>query len=176
MIEIVLVKGANINDQIITWLSNFEATGVTCIVGFRFCVCSRVEILADKTRESNAVIIGIIPCADNHKNILSSFCVAKLVADGKIFLQFLQKILMIRDAFAPTNVGNRRIVITNITREDLESAVIVFCVEVLLSLPRVVCKRRDRHGAKHGNCQQCSQQLFDYFLHHDLQKSPFKFF
>ena len=43
MIEIVLVKGANINDQIITWLSNFEATGVTCIVGFRFCVCSRVE-------------------------------------------------------------------------------------------------------------------------------------
>ena len=84
MIEIAHAKGASINDQIITWASNFEATGVTCIDGFRFCVCSRVEILADKTRESDAVIIGIMPCADNRKNILSSFCVAKLVADGRI--------------------------------------------------------------------------------------------
>ena len=29
----------------------------------------------------------------------------------------------------------------------------------------VVCKRRDRHGAHHGNCQQCGQQLFDCFYH-----------
>ena len=81
--------------------------------------------------------------------------------------------MMISDAFAPINVGNRRIVLTNITREDLESAVIVFCVEVLLSLPRVVCKRRDRHGAHHGNCQQRGHEFFDCFLHHDLRKSPF---
>ena len=37
-------------------------------------------------------------------------------------------------------------------------------------------KRGYCHGTQHGNCQQCGQQLFDYFLHHDLRKSPFKFF
>ena len=48
---------------------------------------------------------------------------------------------------APRNAGKRRIVLTtNNTLEDLESDVIVVFVEVLLSLPRFVCKRRDRHA------------------------------
>ena len=46
-------------------------------------------------------------------------------------------ICLLYTSSAPINVGKRRIVLTNNTLEDLESAVIVFCVEVLLSLPRV---------------------------------------
>ena len=173
MIEIARVKVGSINDQIITWLLNVEATGVICIDGFRVCVCIRVEIAAYKARKSDAVIIGFTPLADNRKNILEVICVLKRNLEGRIFLQFGQKILIMRDVSAPLNVGKRHIVLTNNTLEDLESAVTVGSVEVLLS---VVCKRRDRHGAHHGNCQQCGQQLFDYFLHHDLRKSPFKFF
>ena len=172
MIEIAKVKVGSINDQIITWLWNFEATGVTCSDGFRVCVCIRVEIVAYNARKSDAVIIRITPFADNRKNVLSSEISFKVTADGRICHQLRQKLVRISDVAAPLNVGNR-IVITNITREDLESAVTGECVEVLLS---VVCKRRDRHGAHHGNCQQCGQQRFDYFLHHDLRKSPFKFF
>ena len=178
MIEIVFVKGGSINDQIITWLWNFDATGVkTLNDGFRVSI--RVEIVAYTTRKSDAVIIGITPFADNRNSFLRSEISFKLTADGRICRQLRQKLGRISDAFAPLCVGNLKvinIITLNITREDLESGVLVFCVEVLLSLPRVVCKRRDRHGAHHGNCQQCGQQLFDCFLHHDLRKSPFKFF
>ena len=132
----------------------------------------RVDIVAYKTRESDAVIIRSCPALHNIKDFLEAICVLKRNPEGRIFLQLGQKILIIRDVFAPLNVGNR-IVITNITLEDLESVVTVVFVDVLLS---VVCKRRDRHGAHHGNCQQCGQQRFDYFLHHDLRKLPFKFF
>ena len=103
-----------------------------------------------------------MPFADNRKNILNIVSTVKLIADSRICLQFGQKILRMRDVFAPINVGKRLIVLTNNTLEDLESDVTVVFVEVLLS---VVCKRRDRHGAHHGNCQQCGQQLFDCFLH-----------
>ena len=177
MIGIALAKGASINDQIITCLIKFEATGVTTLKdGVRVCIGIRVDIVAYKTRESDAVIIGIMPFADSRNSFLRSEISFKLTADGRIFRQFLQKILRMRDVFAPRNVGNLKaisIITRNITIEDLEGVVLVFCVEVLLS---VVCKRRDRHGAHHGNCQQCGQQLFDCFLHHDLRKSPFKFF
>ena len=170
----VTAKGGSINDQIITWLFNFEATGVTTLSdGVRVCIGIRVDIVAYKTRESDAVIIRSFPVLHNINDFLEAICVGKLAAEGRICPQFGQKILRMRDVFAPINVGNRSIVITNNTIEDLESGVTVVCVEVLLS---VVCKRRDRHGAHHGNCQQCGQQLFDYFLHHDLRKSPFKFF
>ena len=117
-----------------------------------------------------------MPFADNRKNIRNRVGIGKQRADAISFPQFFQKSIMINDVFAPINAGKRRIVLTNNTLEDLESDVTVVFVEVLLSLPRFVCKRRDRHGAHHGNCQQCGQQLFDYFLHHDLRKSPFKFF
>ena len=174
MIGIAIAKGASINDQIITCLIKFEATGVTTLFdGCRVCIGIRVDIVAYKTRESDAVIIRSFPVLHNIKDFLEAICVGKLAAEGRICPQFGQKILRMRDVLAPLNVGNLRIVITNITLEDLEGVVLVFCVEVLLS---VVCKRRDRHGAHHGNCQQCGQQLFDYFLHHDLRKSPFKFF
>ena len=184
MIEIAFANVDIINDQIITFLSNFDGTAVTYNVGFRGSTI-RVEIVAYKTRESDAVSIGIVPLADNRKNFLNSGSVGsvgsvdrpKLSANDRSFLQFFQKIIRISDVAAPRNVGKRRIVLTNNTLEDLESGVTVVVVEVLLlSIPRVVCKRRDRHGAHHGNCQQCGQQLFDYFLHHDLRKSPFKFF
>ena len=166
-------KGGSINDQIITCLIKFEATGVTTLFdGCRVCMGIRVDIVAYKTRESDAVIIRSCPALHNIKDFLEAICVGKLAAEGRICPQFGQKILRMRDVFAPLNVGNR-IVITNITLEDLESVVTVVFVDVLLS---VVCKRRDRHGAHHGNCQQCGQQLFDCFLHHDLRKSPFKFF
>ena len=169
----VTAKGGSINDQIITWLWNFEGTGVTTLKdGFRVCIGIRVDIVAYKTRESDAVIIRSCPALHNIKDFLEAICVGKLAAEGRICLQFGQKILRMRDVLAPLNVGNR-IVITNNTIEDLESVVTVVFVDVLLS---VVCKRRDRHGAHHGNCQQCGQQLFDCFLHHDLRKSPFKFF
>ena len=174
MIEIVFVKGGSINDQIITWLWNFDATGVNTLNdGCRGSI--RVDIVAYTTRKSDAVLIRSAPLADNRSSFLRSETSFKLIADGKICRQLRQKLVRMSDAAAPPNVGNR-IVITNITREDLESVVTVASVEVLLSLPRVVCKRRDRHGAHHGNCQQCGQQLFDCFLHHDLRKSPFKFF
>ena len=170
----VTAKGGSINDQIITCLFKFEAIGVTTLKdGCRVSI--RVDIVAYTTRKSDAVIIGITPLADNRSSFLRSETSFKLIADGKIFRQLRQKLVRMSDAAAPPNVGNR-IVITNNTIEDLESVVTVVCAEVLLSLPIVVCKRRDRHGAHHGNCQQCGQQLFDYFLHHDLRKSPFKFF
>ena len=182
MIEIVFVNVDIINDQIITWLWNFDGTAATYNGGLRVSI--RVEIVAYKARKSDAVIIGIVPFADNRKNFLNSGGVGsvgsvdrlKLSANDRSSLQFFQKIIRMSDVAAPRNVGKLRIVLTNNTREDLESDVTVVFVEVLLSLPRVVCKRRDRHGAHHGNCQQCGQQLFDYFLHHDLRKSPFKFF
>ena len=82
---------------------------------------------------------------------------------------------MLSDVFAPLNVGNLKvinIITRNITLEDLESFERVVVSDIL----SVVCKRGYCHGAHHGNCQQCGQQLFDYFLHHDLRKSPFKFF
>ena len=169
MIEIAKVKVGSINDQIITWLWNVDATGVICNDGFRVCIGIRVEIAAYKTRESDAVIIGIMPCADNRKDILNSGSIFKIIADGSICLQFGQKIIRIRDVAAPLNVGNL-IVLTNNTLEDLESAVTVEFVEVLLS---VVCKHRDRHGAHHGNCQQSSHEFLHYFFH---GKSPFLFF
>ena len=184
MIVIAIVKVDSINDQIITCLGNGDGTAVTYNVGFRGSTI-RVEIVAYKTRESDAVIIGIVPFADNRKNFLNSGSVGsvgsddrlKLSANDRSSLQFFQKIIRISDVAAPRNVGKRRIVLTtNNTLEDLESDVIVVVVEVLLSLPRFECKRGDRHGAHHGNCQQCGQQLFDCFLHHDLRKSPFKFF
>ena len=54
----VTAKGGSINDQIITWLWNFEGTGVTTLKdGFRVCIGIRVDIVAYKTRESDAVII-----------------------------------------------------------------------------------------------------------------------
>ena len=87
-----------------------------------------------------------MPFADNRKNVLSSEISFKLTADGRICRQLRQKLVRLSDAAAPPNVGKRLIVLTNNTLEDLESAVIVFCVEVLLSLPRVVCKRGDRHA------------------------------
>ena len=183
MIVIAIVKVDSINDQIITWLWNFDGTAATYNGGLRVSI--RVEIVAYKARKSDAVIIGIIPLADNRKNFLNSGSVGsvgsvdrmKLSANDRSILQFFQKIIRMSDVAAPRNVGKRRIVLTtNNTLEDLESDVIVVFVEVLLSLPRFECKRRDRHGAHHGNCQQCGQQLFDYFLHHDLRKSPFKFF
>ena len=169
------VKGGSINDQIITCLIKFEATGVTTL--FDGCrVSIRVDIVAYTTRKSDAVIIGIMPLADNRNSFLRSEISFKLTADGRIFRQLRQKLVRMSDAAAPPNVGNLKaisIITRNITLEDLESVVTVVFVDVLLS---VVCKRRDRHGAHHGNCQQCGQQLFDYFLHHDLRKSPFKFF
>ena len=183
MIVIAIAKVDSINDQIITCLGNGDGTVATYNVGVRGCTI-RVEIVAYKTRESDAAIIGIMPFADNRKNFLNSGSVGsvgsvdrmKLSANDRSILQFFQKIIRISDVAAPRNAGKRRIVLTNNTLEDLESDVIVVFVEVLLSLPRFECKRRDRHGAHHGNCQQCGQQLFDYFLHHDLRKSPFKFF
>ena len=54
MIEIAKVKVGSINDQIITWLWNVDATGVICNDGFRVCIGIRVEIAAYKTRESDA--------------------------------------------------------------------------------------------------------------------------
>ena len=77
MIEIAKVKVGSINDQIITWLWNVDATGVICNDGFRVCIGIRVEIAAYKTRESDAVIIGIMPCADNRKDILNSGSIFK---------------------------------------------------------------------------------------------------
>ena len=175
MIGIAIAKVDIINDQIITCLGNGDGTVATYNVGVRGCTI-RVEIVAYKTRESDAVIIGIMPFADNRKNLRNRGGIGKISADGSICSQLFQKLIMINDVFAPINAGKRRIVLTNNTLEDLESDVTVVFVEVLLSLPRFVCKRRDRHGAHHGNCQQCGQQLFDCFLHHDLRKSPFKFF
>ena len=80
MIEIVFVKGGSINDQIITWLWNFDATGVkTLNDGFRVSI--RVEIVAYTTRKSDAVIIGITPFADNRNSFLRSEISFKLTAD-----------------------------------------------------------------------------------------------
>ena len=174
MIEIARIKWGSINDQIITCLVKMDVIATTFNGGFRFCIGIRVEIVAYKTRESDAVSIGIIPLADNRKNILSRVGLGKQRADGISSLQLGQKIIRI-DVAAPLNVGNLKvfnIITLNFTLEDLESAERVPCGDVPLS----ACKRRDRHGAQHGNCQQCGQQLFDCFLHHDLRKSPFKFF
>ena len=177
-IGIARFKVGSINDQIITCVVKVEGM-VTYSGVCRICVCSRVEILADKTGESNAVIIGITPFADNRKNFLNSGSVGsvgsvdrlKLSANDRSILQFFQKIIRMSDVAAPRCIGN--LIALNITLEDLESFERVVFIDVLLN---VVCKRRDRHGAHHGNCQQCGQQLFDCFLHHDLRKSPFKFF
>ena len=169
MIEIAKVKVGIINDQIITWLWNFDGTVATYNGGFRVCKGIRVDIVAYKTRESDAVIIGITPLADNRKNILNIVSTVKLIADSRICLQFGQKILRMRDVFAPINVEKRLIVLTNNTLEDLESDVTVEFVEVLLS---VVCKHRDRHGAHHGNCQQSSHEFLHCFFH---GKAPFFF-
>ena len=174
MIVFAIVKLGSINDQIITCpaLGDGDHIAATWNVGLRVCVCSRVEIVAYKTRKSDAVIIGFMPCADNRKNILSIVSTVKLIADDRSCLQLRQKIGRIMDDAAPLNVGNLLIVLTNITLEDLESFEIVVGSDLLI----VVCKRGYCHGTQHGNCQQCGQQLFDYFLHHDLRKSPFKFF
>ena len=85
MIEIARIKWGSINDQIITCLVKMEeiATTTTFNGGFRGCIGIRVEIVAYNARKSDAVIIGITPLADNRKNILSIFCLAKLVADGR---------------------------------------------------------------------------------------------
>ena len=183
MIEIARIKWGSINDQIITCLVKMDviATTTTFNGGFRGCIGIRVEIVAYNARKSDAVSIGIVPFADNLKNLLSSVSVGsvdklKLSAKGRICFQLVQKSgRIISDVAAPRNVGNLKvfnIITLNITLEDLESAERVPCGDVPLS----ACKRRDRHGAQHGNCQQCGQQLFDCFLHHDLRKSPFKFF
>ena len=80
-------------------------------------------------RKSDAVIIGIMPFADNRKNVLSSEISFKLTADGRICRQLRQKLVRLSDAAAPPNVGKRLIVLTNNTLEDLESAVTVELVE-----------------------------------------------
>lgn len=59
MIVIAIVKVGSINDQIITWLWNFDGTAVTYNGGLRVSI--RVEIVAYKARKSDAVIIGITP-------------------------------------------------------------------------------------------------------------------
>ena len=125
MIEIAKVKVGIINDQIITWLWNFDGTVATYNVGFRVCKGIRVDIVAYKTRESDAVIIRRCPVLHNIKDFLEAICVGKLAAEGRICIQFGQKILRMRDVFAPINVGKRLIVLTNNTLEDLESAVSV---------------------------------------------------
>ena len=131
MIEIARIKWGSINDQIITCLVKMEeiATTTTFNGGFRGCIGIRVEIVAYKTRESDAVIIGIMPLADNRKNFLSRFGIGKQRADMISFPQFVQKIIrIIDDVAAPINVGNLKvfnIITLNITLEDLESAVSV---------------------------------------------------
>ena len=84
MIEIAMIKWGSINDQIITCLVKMDviATTTTFNGGFRFCIGIRVEIVAYKTRESDAVSIGIMPLADNLKNIPSRVCIGKQRADG----------------------------------------------------------------------------------------------
>ena len=172
MIGIARFKVGNINDQIITCLLNGDGDHIAGTWNGDSPVYSiRVEIVAYKARKSDAVIIGIMPFADNRNSFLSSEISFKLTADGRICRQLRQKLVRLSDVAAPLNVGNLRGII-NITLEDLESFERVVGSDLL----SVVCKRRDRHGADHGNCQQCGQQLFDCFLHHDLRKSPFKFF
>ena len=63
------------------------------------------------------------------------------------------------DAAAPFNVGNLRGII-NITLEDLESFERVVFTDALS-----VCKRRDRHGAHHGNCQQRGHEFLNGLFH-----------
>ena len=148
MIEIARIKWGSINDQIITCLVKMEeiATTTTFNGGFRGCIGIRVEIVAYKTRESDAVCIGIFPLADNLKNILSSVSTFKLNAKGRICFQLVQKSgSIISDVAAPRNVGNLKvfnIITLNFTREDLESAERVPFGDVPLS----ACKRRDRHA------------------------------
>ena len=143
MIGIASAKVGSINDQIITCpvLGDFDDIAGTWNGGSRV-YSTRVEIVAYKARKSDAVIIGIMPFADNRKNILSSGRIVKLTADGRICRQFLQKIGRISDVFAPLNVGNLRIVITNITLEDLESFERVVGSDLL----SVVCKRGYCHA------------------------------
>ena len=130
MIGIVFGKVGSINEQIITCLGlgNGEGIATSSNDVCRVCII-RVEIVAYKTRESDAVIIGIMPSADNLKNILSSGSTFKLTADALSCLQLGQKILRISDdVAAPINVGNLKvfnIITLNITLEDLESAVSV---------------------------------------------------
>lgn len=130
MIGIVFGKVGSINEQIITCLGlgNGEGIATSSNDVCRVCII-RVEIVAYKTRESDAVIIGIMPSADNLKNILSSGSTFKLTADELSCLQLGQKILRISDdVAAPINVGNLKvfnIITLNITLEDLESAVSV---------------------------------------------------
>ena len=175
MIGFAFAKVGSINDQIITCPVNGDFDDVAGTWNGDSPVYStRVEIVAYKARKSDAVIIRSAPFADNRKNVLSSGRIAKQFADG-ISRQFLQKIGRISDVFAPINLGNLKvinIITRNITLEDLESFERVVGCDLL----SVVCKRGYCHGTQHGNCQQCGQQLFDYFLHHDLRKSPFKFF
>ena len=160
MIGIARVKVGSINDQIITCLAKGEGM-VTFSEGFRLCVCIRVEIVAYKTRKSDAVIIGIMPFADNRKNILNSVSTFKLIANGGIILQLGQKVRrIISDALAPLNVGN--LIALNITLEDLETAERVVVLDVLLS---VVCKRGYCHGTHHGNCQQRSHEFLNGLFH-----------
>lgn len=98
MIVIAIAKVDSINDQIITCLGNGDGTVATYNVGVRGCTI-RVEIVAYKTRESDAVIIGIMPFADNRKNFLNSGSVGsvgsvdrmKLSANDRSILQFFQK-------------------------------------------------------------------------------------
>ena len=130
MIGIVFGKVGSINEQIITCLGlgNGEGIATSSNDVCRVCII-RVEIVAYKTRESDAVIIGIMPLADNRKNFLSRFGIGKQRADGISFPQFVQKIIrIIDDVAAPINVGNLKvfnIITLNITLEDLESAVSV---------------------------------------------------
>lgn len=141
MIDIARIKWGSINDQIITCLVKMDviATTTTFNGGFRFCIGIRVEIVAYKTRESDAVSIGIVPFADNLKNLLSSVSVGsvdkmKLSAKGRICFQLVQKSgRIISDVAAPRNVGNLKvfnIITLNITLEDLESAERVPCGDV----------------------------------------------
>ena len=88
--------------------------------------------MAYNARKSDAVIIGIMPFADNRKNVLSSGSTFKLTADAlRLALQVgpEKSSEFSDDVAAPINVGNLKvfnIITLNITLEDLESAVIVF--------------------------------------------------
>ena len=83
MIGIVFGKVGSINEQIITCLGlgNGEGIATSSNDVCRVCII-RVEIVAYKTRESDAVSIGIVPLADNRKNILSRVGLGKQRADG----------------------------------------------------------------------------------------------
>ena len=60
MIVIARIKVGSINDQIITCpvIGDLDDIAGSWNEGLRVCVCSRVEIVAYKTRKSDAVIIG----------------------------------------------------------------------------------------------------------------------